>query len=145
MYHTQIFMDSLGRGPSNLVLDAPSIGLDAPPLWPRRSSLSPRRSWFGFGLSCLGSCLSCEVVLGPLPSPCRTLIMKYTNYSSFSISCTKPTLKPSLETDKYTITGRCVFDFVWPEVLPKRFWGEGIRLHTQVSNWTLLLFVRAGR
>ena len=26
-------------------------------LWPRRSSLWPKRSWFGFGCSCLGSCL----------------------------------------------------------------------------------------
>jgi len=44
------------------------MGLGAPPLWPRRSSLSPRRSWFGFGCSCIGSYLSCEVVLDPLPS-----------------------------------------------------------------------------
>ena len=76
-------MDSLGHGPSNLVLDAPSIGLDAPLLWPRRSSLSPRHSWFGFGCSCLGFCHSCEVVLGPLPSemvdiPC--IGRKYTWY-----------------------------------------------------------------
>jgi len=42
---------------------------------PRRSSLSPRCSWFGFGCSCLGSCLSCEVVLGPLPSQGLTFLL----------------------------------------------------------------------
>jgi len=80
-------MDSLGHGLSSLVLDAPFIGLDAlhreldaPPLWPRHSSLSSRRSWFGFGCSCLGFCLSCEVVLGPLPSP---LVRTPTDFTGF--------------------------------------------------------------
>ena len=61
-------MPSFGPRRSFHCLYALHLELDVPPLWPRRSSLSPRRSWFGFGCSCLGFCICCEVVLGPLPS-----------------------------------------------------------------------------
>ena len=131
MYHTQIFMDSLGHGPSNLVLDAPSIGLDAPPLWPRRSSFSPRRSWFGFGCSCLGSCLSCEVVLGPLPS-CGTQLTWSTITSSQRCSrigqytyCSRPWLIKARERfTSCTIQHTCKYIsfqliFYWVTLLKK--------------------------